>query len=112
MPGYSDGSNFQNIFRLGWEPVILTVDPEYAAYPVTDISLEEEIPPQVKVYTTKATDYLQFIRKISQKFRQQDLQIMVTIHLKGNLSVSSEVIFLFLTQEEDGINMHLKKLVR
>jgi hypothetical protein len=28
--------------EFGWEPIILTVDPEYAAYPVTDYSLKDE----------------------------------------------------------------------
>jgi glycosyltransferase involved in cell wall biosynthesis len=41
----------------GWEPLILTADPEYAAYPVTDRSLENEVPPDLKVFRTKATDW-------------------------------------------------------
>jgi glycosyltransferase involved in cell wall biosynthesis len=43
--------------EYGWEPVILTVDPEYAAYPATDNSLEREIPASLKVFKTKATDW-------------------------------------------------------
>ena len=39
------------------EPVILTVDPGYAAYPFTDHSLENEIIPDLKVYKTPASDY-------------------------------------------------------
>ena len=31
----------------GWEPLILTVDPYFAAYPVLDSSLEKEIPPSL-----------------------------------------------------------------
>ncbi|MBE3139730.1 MAG: glycosyl transferase family 1, partial [Thermoplasmata archaeon] len=38
--------------EFGWEPVILTVDPEYAAYPVTDNSLTAELPSSVKVHRT------------------------------------------------------------
>lgn len=41
----------------GWEPVILTVDPKYAVYPVTDQSLENEVPENIKVIKTPATDY-------------------------------------------------------
>jgi len=43
--------------QYNWEPVILTVDPEYAAYPAIDDSLEKEIPESLKIYRTKATDW-------------------------------------------------------
>jgi glycosyltransferase involved in cell wall biosynthesis len=43
--------------EYGWEPIILTVDPEYAAYPATDTSLEKEVQKSTKVYRTKATDW-------------------------------------------------------
>jgi glycosyltransferase involved in cell wall biosynthesis len=49
--------------EFGWEPVILTVDPRYAAYPVTDSTMETEIPSSLKVYRTKATDYFSFYNK-------------------------------------------------
>jgi len=42
---------------FGIEPVILTVDTEYAAYPATDNSLEREISSELKIYKTRATDY-------------------------------------------------------
>ncbi|HUX94137.1 MAG TPA: hypothetical protein VMV47_00280 [Bacteroidales bacterium] len=41
----------------GWEPVILTVDPEYAAYPAIDNSLAEELPVDIPVHRTPATDW-------------------------------------------------------
>ena len=44
----------------GWEPVILTIDPKYAAYPVLDVSLEKDVPKEVKVAKTKATDWFSF----------------------------------------------------
>jgi len=47
----------------GWEPVILTVDPEYAAYPVTDDSLGKDISSSLRVYTTPATDYFSIYKK-------------------------------------------------
>ena len=47
----------------GWEPVILTVDPDYAAWPVTDASLSGEIPDNLRVYKTKATDFFTFYRR-------------------------------------------------
>lgn len=46
--------------EYGWEPVILTVDPEFALYPVSDKSLENEVPVNIKVYKTPATDYYRF----------------------------------------------------
>jgi len=45
------------LLRFGWQPVILTVDPEFAAYPATDHSLEKEISEDIIVYRTKATDW-------------------------------------------------------
>jgi glycosyltransferase involved in cell wall biosynthesis len=47
----------------GWEPVILTVDPKFAAYPAIDNSLENEISPDLRVYKTKAADYFRFYNK-------------------------------------------------
>jgi glycosyltransferase involved in cell wall biosynthesis len=48
---------------FGWEPIILTIDQEYAAYPVTDNSLLSDLPSSVKVYKTPATDYFSIYRK-------------------------------------------------
>ena len=41
----------------GWIPVVLTVNPEYAAYPFRDESLYGEIPVDVVVHRTKALNY-------------------------------------------------------
>ena len=41
----------------GWLPVILTVEPDYAAYPFRDESLYGEIPLDVEVYRTRAVNY-------------------------------------------------------
>lgn len=43
--------------EYGWDPVILTVDPEYASYPAIDLSLEKELPESIEVHRTKATDW-------------------------------------------------------
>jgi len=43
--------------EFGWEPVILTVDPEYASYPALDYSLDKELPANTKVFRTPATDW-------------------------------------------------------
>ncbi len=47
----------------GWEPVILTVDPEYAAYPAIDNSLAVEVSPDINVYRTRATDWFRIYNK-------------------------------------------------
>jgi glycosyltransferase involved in cell wall biosynthesis len=52
---------------FGWEPVILTVDPDYASYPATDNTLEKDIPDHVKVYKTKATDYFRIYKRDKSK---------------------------------------------
>ena len=49
--------------EFGWEPIILTVAPEYAAYPVTDSSLKEDLPLSVRVCTTPATNYFKIYNK-------------------------------------------------
>jgi glycosyltransferase involved in cell wall biosynthesis len=53
--------------EFGWQPVILTIDPEYAAYPVTDYSLVTDLPESVKVYTTPAINYFSFYKKNKSK---------------------------------------------
>jgi glycosyltransferase involved in cell wall biosynthesis len=52
---------------FGWDPVILTVDPEYAAYPVTDFSLNADLPSTLKVYATRATNYFSIYKKDTSK---------------------------------------------
>jgi glycosyltransferase involved in cell wall biosynthesis len=53
--------------EFGWEPVILTVDPDYASYPALDNSLENDLPPEVKVYRTRATDWFRFYSRDKSK---------------------------------------------
>ncbi|HCC70985.1 MAG TPA: hypothetical protein DEQ09_07540 [Bacteroidales bacterium] len=43
--------------EYGWEPIVLTVDPDYAQYPAFDESLKKEINPSLKVHKTKALNY-------------------------------------------------------
>ncbi len=51
----------------GWLPVVLTVRPEDAAYPFTDESLNDEVPVDVEVRKTKATNYFSFYSKDQSK---------------------------------------------
>jgi glycosyltransferase involved in cell wall biosynthesis len=48
---------------MGWEPVILTVDPNYALYPATDNSLVNDIPSNIRIYKTPAVNYFNFYSK-------------------------------------------------
>src|SRR5512133_799802 len=51
----------------GWLPVVLTVLPEYAAYPFRDTSLYRDIPLDVEIHRTKATNYFSFYSKDQSK---------------------------------------------
>lgn len=51
----------------GIEPIVLTVEPEYASYPVVDKSLVNELPPNLKVYNTKSNEPFNYYKKISGK---------------------------------------------
>jgi glycosyltransferase involved in cell wall biosynthesis len=48
----------------GWEPVILTVDPDYAFYPQKDIGLLNDVPPGLEVIYTKAPTRVSFFYKL------------------------------------------------
>ena len=52
---------------FGWEPVILTVDPRYAAYSAMDDSLTGDIPPGIRIIATKATNYFSIYRNNKSK---------------------------------------------
>jgi glycosyltransferase involved in cell wall biosynthesis len=51
----------------GWLPVILTIDPAYAAYPSKDESLYGEVPLDVEVYRTRAVNYFSFYNRDQSK---------------------------------------------
>ncbi|MDD2307230.1 MAG: glycosyltransferase family 4 protein [Prolixibacteraceae bacterium] len=53
--------------ELGWQPVILTVDPEFASYPQRDESLAKEVGSDCLVYTTKSFELYNFYKLISGK---------------------------------------------
>jgi glycosyltransferase involved in cell wall biosynthesis len=71
--------------EFGWEPIILTVDPQFAAYPVTDYSLNEDIPFGLKVYTTPATDYFSIYRKDKSKIPAAGFANSMDDTIKGKL---------------------------
>jgi glycosyltransferase involved in cell wall biosynthesis len=71
--------------EFGWEPIIITVDPEHAAYPVTDVSLNEDVPANIKVYKTAATNYFSIYKKDKTKIPSAGFAISVDNTLKGRL---------------------------
>ncbi len=71
--------------EFGWEPVILTVDPEYAAYPVTDHSLKTDLLSSVKVHRTPATDYFSIYKKDKSKIPAAGFANSVDNTLKGKI---------------------------
>jgi len=71
--------------EFGWEPIILTVDPEYAAYPVTDNTLERDLPSIVKVHRTAATDYFSIYKKNKNEIPTAGFANSVDNTLKGKM---------------------------
>ena len=49
--------------QFGWEPVILTINPDSATFPSLDPSLQNEIPEGLKVFKTKSTDWFRLYSK-------------------------------------------------
>jgi glycosyltransferase involved in cell wall biosynthesis len=42
--------------EFGWEPIILTVDPDFASYPQTDTGLLDEISPDLEIIYTRSSN--------------------------------------------------------
>jgi glycosyltransferase involved in cell wall biosynthesis len=53
--------------ELGWQPIILTVDPKYASYPQRDETLSKEVGPDCLVYTTKSFELYNIYKLVSGK---------------------------------------------
>jgi glycosyltransferase involved in cell wall biosynthesis len=71
--------------EFGWEPIILTVDPEYAAYPVTDFSLKDDLHSSLRVYTTPAINYFGIYRKDKSKIPTAGFANSIDNTLKGKI---------------------------
>jgi glycosyltransferase involved in cell wall biosynthesis len=85
------------IADFGYEPIILTVDPKYATYPALDLSLETDVPPNLKVYKTKAFNPISFGSKIigSQSIpragfaggRRKGLLAQISLFIRSNIFI-------------------------
>ena len=72
--------------EFGWEPVILTVDPEYAAYPAIDSSLVKELPENISVHKTPATDWFRIYSSDKSKVPSAGFAANPQTSLKGKIS--------------------------
>ena len=81
--------------QFGWEPVILTIDPDYAAYPAIDNSMNKEVPENLIVYRTKARDYFRFYKKDKSKIpssgfasdEEKGFKSLITRFIRGNFFI-------------------------
>jgi len=71
--------------EFGWEPIIITVDPAFAAYPVTDDSLSAELSSSVKVYKTLAVDYFSMYKKDKTKIPTAGFANSIDNSLSGKI---------------------------
>ena len=71
--------------QSGWEPIIVTVDQNYAAYPVTDESLAEELTSSMKVYKTPAVDYFSIYKKDKTKIPTAGFANSIDNSLSGKI---------------------------
>jgi glycosyltransferase involved in cell wall biosynthesis len=53
--------------QMGWQPVVLTVDPAYASYPQRDESLAREVSPHCLVETTRSFELYNLYKLITGK---------------------------------------------
>jgi glycosyltransferase involved in cell wall biosynthesis len=72
--------------QYGWEPVVLTVDPQFAVYPALDTTLAKDIPDQTKVYRTKATDWFRLYVNDKSKVPAAGFAVNMDYSLKGKIS--------------------------
>ena len=71
--------------EFGWNPIILTVDPAYAVYPVTDFSLKGDLPESVKVYSTPAINYFGIYKKDKSRIPSAGFANNIDNSLKGKI---------------------------
>jgi glycosyltransferase involved in cell wall biosynthesis len=71
--------------EYGWEPLVLTIDPQYATYPATDPTIEKEISPVLKVFRTKATDWFRFLSRDKSKITSAGFAINPDNSFRGKI---------------------------
>ena len=81
--------------QFGWEPVILTINPDYAVYPAIDYSLNNEVPENLVVFRTKARDYFRLYKKDKSKIpssgfasdEEKGYKSLITRFIRGNFFI-------------------------
>jgi glycosyltransferase involved in cell wall biosynthesis len=71
--------------QSGWEPVILTIDPSFATYPAIDDSLGKEIPENIEIHKTRATDWFRIYIKDKSRIPSAGFARNMDNSLKGKL---------------------------
>jgi glycosyltransferase involved in cell wall biosynthesis len=70
----------------GWLPVVVTIKPEYAAFPYKDPSLYGEIPLDVEVHRTRAVNYFALYNKDQSKIPHSGFASGTGRSLRGAIS--------------------------
>jgi glycosyltransferase involved in cell wall biosynthesis len=81
--------------KQGWEPLILTIDPDFAVYSAIDNSLNNEIPANLTVYKTRARNYFRLYKKDKSKIPSAGFAVdeekgfisHITRFLRGNFFI-------------------------
>lgn len=91
--------------QFGWEPVVVTVDPSKAAYPAIDHSLEKEVPANLSVHRTTATDWFRLYAGDKSKIPSGGFATNRDDSLKGKFSRFIRGNF-FIPDPRRGWNRH------
>lgn len=81
--------------QYGWDPFILTVDPQYAAYPAIDNSMTSEVPENLIVHKTKANDFFRYYKKDKSRIpssgfasdEEKGFKSLITRFIRGNFFI-------------------------
>ena len=72
--------------KYGWRPIVLTVDTDYATYPLTDDSLIKDIPDNLEVHTTKAINFFSLYSKKASQVPSAGFAVNSPNNLKNKIS--------------------------
>ena len=72
--------------KYGWRPIVLTVDTNYATYPLTDDSLAKDIPDNLEVHTTKAINFFSLYSKKASQVPSAGFAVNSPNNLKNKIS--------------------------
>lgn len=73
------------LFDFDVEPIVLTVDEQYAEYPNLDLSLVQDVHPKLKVHKTKTWEPFNIYKKISNQEKLKHGNVSSKKSIKGKL---------------------------